>query len=199
MKTRFSRAVVLAVTGLGACAVAAPAAPGGAPPGGASPGGAPQQTIRLDDRPLEARVAPFKGRNVFFVNGLPIAPQMYSGTEHSRRTWTGRPRQSLQEFTAAGYRIIQTDMWFKYSLRADGTFDMEGVRRQLAGILEVNPGAMIVVRINVSVGGGVIGVYSVSGGRKTVKPLRAPPLTVTMPPFTTLYFDIQDGTRLNSF
>ena len=99
---------------------------------------------------LAAKVAPYKGRNVIWVNGKPMAPLMYSGTEHSRETWAGQPRKSIEEFTSMGYEIIQTDMWFKYSLRPDGTFDMEGVRKQLAGILEVNPKAKIVVRINVS-------------------------------------------------
>jgi hypothetical protein len=99
---------------------------------------------------LEAKVAPYKGRNVIWVDGKPMAPLMYSGTEHSRETWTNQPRKSIEEFSALGYEIIQTDMWFKYSLRPDGTFDMEGVRKQLAGILEVNPKAKIVVRINVS-------------------------------------------------
>jgi len=99
---------------------------------------------------VEAKVAAYKGRNVFFINGLPAAPLMYSGTEHSRDTWGGQPRQSLADFTAQGYDIIQTDMWFKYSLRPDGTFDMDGIRKQLAGILAVNPHAKIVVRINVS-------------------------------------------------
>jgi hypothetical protein len=99
---------------------------------------------------LEAKVAPYKGRNVIWVDGKPMAPLMYSGTEHSRETWTNQPRKSIEEFSALGYEIIQTDMWFKYSLRPDGCFDMEGVRKQLAGILEVNPKAKIVVRINVS-------------------------------------------------
>ena len=99
---------------------------------------------------LEAKVAPYKGRNVIWVNGRPLAPLMYSGTEHSRETWVGRPRQSIEEFSRLGYEIIQTDMWFKYSLRPDGTFDIAGIRKQLAGILEVNPEAKIVVRINVS-------------------------------------------------
>ncbi len=99
---------------------------------------------------LEAKVAPYKGRNVIWVDGKPMAPLMYSGTEHSRETWTNQPRKSIEEFSALGYEIIQTDMWFKYSLRPDGSFDMEGVRKQLAGILEVNPKAKIVVRINVS-------------------------------------------------
>ena len=99
---------------------------------------------------LEAKVGPYKGRNVFFVNGKPMPPLMYSGTEGSRETWAGRPKQSLEEFSALGYEVFQTDMWFKYSLRPDGTFDIAGIRKQLAGILEVNPKACIVVRINVS-------------------------------------------------
>lgn len=99
---------------------------------------------------LEAKVSPYKGRNVIWVNNKPMAPLMYSGTEHSRETWAGQPRKSIEEFSALGYEIIQTDMWFKYSLRPDGTFDVDGIRKQLAGILEVNPRAKIVVRINVS-------------------------------------------------
>lgn len=99
---------------------------------------------------LEAKVAPYKGRMVLMVNGQPVAPQMYSGTEHSRETWTGLARQSIQDFSAIGYDIIQTDLWLKYSLRPDGTFDMGGIRRQLAGILEINPKAKLLVRINVS-------------------------------------------------
>jgi hypothetical protein len=99
---------------------------------------------------LEARTGLHQGHSVIFVNGRPVAPQMYSGTEHSRQTWTGRPRQSIEEFTAQGYQIIQTDFWLKYSLRPDGILDVEGIRRQLRGILDVNPEAMIVARINVS-------------------------------------------------
>lgn len=99
---------------------------------------------------LEARIGLHNGHSVIFVNGRHVAPQMYSGTEHSRQTWTGRPRQSIEEFTAQGYEIIQTDFWLKYSLRPDGSLDVEGIRRQLAGIHEVNPKAMIVARINVS-------------------------------------------------
>ncbi len=99
---------------------------------------------------LEARIGLHQGHSVIFVNGHPVAPQMYSGTEHSRQTWAGRPRQSIEEFTAQGYQIIQTDFWLKYSLRPDGTLDVEGIRRQLRGILDVNPQAMIVARINVS-------------------------------------------------
>ncbi len=105
---------------------------------------------RRTEGQLEAKVGSYKGRNVIFVNSKPMAPLMYSGTEHSRETWVGQPRASIEAFSALGYEIVQTDMWLKYSLRPDGTLDVAGLRRQLAGILEVNPDAKLVVRINVS-------------------------------------------------
>ncbi len=99
---------------------------------------------------LEAFVGPYKGRNVFYINGKPTPPLMYSSTEQGRKTWADPTRQCIVDFTSQGYDIFQTDMWFKYSLSPDETFDMVGIQRQLAGILEVNPEAMILVRINVS-------------------------------------------------
>lgn len=105
---------------------------------------------RQSGPPLEATIGDHRGHRVIFVNGVPLAPQMYSGTEHSRQTWTGQPRKSLEEFSALGYEMFQTDFWLKYSLRPDGTLDLDAVRRQLAGILEVNPKAKIVIRLNVS-------------------------------------------------
>ena len=105
---------------------------------------------RRTEGKLEAKIGPYQGRQVIFVNGKAMAPQMYSGTEHSRETWTGLARRSIQDFTQIGHEIIQTDTWLKYSLRPDGTLDMLGIRRQLAGILEINPQAKLLVRINVS-------------------------------------------------
>jgi hypothetical protein len=99
---------------------------------------------------LEARLGVYKGWNVFWIDGKPVPPFMYSGTEQGRKTWVDPTRKSIQEFSNEGYDIIQTDLWFKYSLRPDGTFDLAGIRRQLAGILDINPQAKLVVRINVS-------------------------------------------------
>ena len=99
---------------------------------------------------LEAHIGPYKGRNVFWIDGKVVPPLMYSSTEQGRNTWADPTRKSIREFTEQGYDIIQTDMWFKYSLRPDGKFDINGIRHQLAGILKINPQAKIVVRINVS-------------------------------------------------
>jgi hypothetical protein len=48
----------------------------------------------------------------------------------------------------------------------------------------------------VAVGGGLIGIYSVKGGEKTIIPLQGQPVTVSMVPFSTRYFDIRTGDNL---
>ncbi len=107
-------------------------------------------SIHVSSGTLEGKVAPYKNRNVFFVNGRPAAPIMYSSTEQGRQTWLGITKKSIGEFVQQGYDIIQTDMWFKYSLSRKGTFDIAGIRKQLSGILSIDPDARIFVRINVS-------------------------------------------------
>ena len=48
----------------------------------------------------------------------------------------------------------------------------------------------------VAVGGGIIGIYSVKGGEKTVKPNQGAAVTVSMAPFSARYFDIRTGAEL---
>jgi hypothetical protein len=50
---------------------------------------------------------------------------------------------------------------------------------------------------SVSVGGGLISIYSVQGGEKSIKPLGAAPTKVLMPPYSCQYFDLQTGVPLN--
>lgn len=45
----------------------------------------------------------------------------------------------------------------------------------------------------VTVGGGIVGIYSVKGGEKTIRPLDGSALKIRMDPFTTRYFDVQHG------
>jgi hypothetical protein len=48
----------------------------------------------------------------------------------------------------------------------------------------------------VAIGGGIIGIYSVKGGEKTIKPNQGAAVTVSMAPFSTRYFDIRTGDEL---
>lgn len=42
-------------------------------------------------------------------------------------------------------------------------------------------------------GGGIIGIYSVKGGEKTIRPLDGNGSKVRMAPYTTRYFDVEHG------
>lgn len=55
-----------------------------------------------------------------------------------------------------------------------------------------------VERDYVSVGGGIIAIYSVSGGAKSIKPLAGTARMVNLSPFSVLYFDIRTGAPLNT-
>lgn len=48
----------------------------------------------------------------------------------------------------------------------------------------------------VAVGGGIIGIYSVKGGEKTIKPIKGAARTVGMASFSTRYFNIRTGDEL---
>lgn len=99
---------------------------------------------------VEGRKENYKGRNLFMINEKPYMPLMYSGTEQGRTTWKDPTKSAIQGFIDQGYEIIQTDTWFKYVLKEDGTFEMASLRTQIAAILQMQPEAKIVVRINVS-------------------------------------------------
>ncbi len=48
----------------------------------------------------------------------------------------------------------------------------------------------------VAIGGGVIGIYSVKGGEKLIRPTQGASVMISMVPFSTRYFDIRTGDEL---
>jgi hypothetical protein len=48
----------------------------------------------------------------------------------------------------------------------------------------------------VAVGGGVIGIYSVKGGEKRIRPTDGTVIKAAMSPFSSRYFDIRSGNEL---
>lgn len=98
----------------------------------------------------EAVVGDNNGRNVMIINGKATAPIIYSGTQGSQQTWLNKPARQISNFAAAGINLVQNDQWMKDFWRSDGTVDTETPINQLMGILESNPEAYIMVRINVT-------------------------------------------------
>jgi len=49
----------------------------------------------------------------------------------------------------------------------------------------------------VSIGRGLIAIYSVSGGEKVIRPLDGQSVSVSLEPFSARYFDLVDGNPLD--
>jgi hypothetical protein len=71
-------------------------------------------------------------------------------TPGGRWSWEEICRENLQNFTQARVALVQIDIWLEYIWRADGALDMSLVRRQLRGVLDVNPDAAISIRLHVN-------------------------------------------------
>jgi len=112
------------------------------------------------DKPAPIRTAPgmtghvamHNGRATLFINDRPVYPMIYALTDTpgGRWTWEEICRENLENFTRAQVSIIQVDIWFEYIWRRNEALDMELVRRQLRGVLDVNPQAAISIRLHVN-------------------------------------------------
>lgn len=97
-------------------------------------------------------VALHSGRATLFIDNKPVYPMIYSLTDTpgGRWTWEEICRENLENFTEAEVSLIQVDIWLEYIWSRDGRLDMELVRRQLRGVLDVNPKAAISIRLHVN-------------------------------------------------
>lgn len=103
-------------------------------------------------RPLASNVQMYKGRATIFINNQPETPIIYSLTDSpgGRWTWEEFPRRNLQNFSNAGIKIFQVSIWFQDIWSPGGNLDMELVRRQLRGVLDVDPQAGIMIRFHIN-------------------------------------------------
>ena len=113
---------------------------------GPSPGPAP----RGDG--ITGRVAMHNGRATLFVDDKPVYPMIYSLTDTpgGRWTWEEIARENIENFTQADVGLVQVAIWLEYIWTRDGKLDMELVRRQIRGVLDVNPKAAISIRLHVN-------------------------------------------------
>lgn len=102
--------------------------------------------------PLAAQVAMREGRPTILIDGKAELPFIYALTDFrgGRWTWEEVPRRQLQLFTELGFRLIQVDVWLQDIWSEGGKLDVELVRRQLRGVLDVNPRAALFLRFHVN-------------------------------------------------
>lgn len=107
---------------------------------------------RRNGKGMTGKVAMHNGRATLFIDDQPVYPMIYSLTDTpgGRWTWEEIARENIENFTQANVRLVQVDIWLEYIWRKDGKLDMELVRRQLRGVLDVNPNAPISIRLHVN-------------------------------------------------
>jgi hypothetical protein len=119
------------------------------------PAQAPQAAVlaRNDPSvPLEARVQSSNHRPQLMISGKPTLPMFYSLTDSpgGRWTWEEVPKWNLQKFTEIGVKQFCVSMWLEWIWTAPDHFDLELVRRQIRGVLDVCPDAAIMIRLHVN-------------------------------------------------
>jgi hypothetical protein len=103
-------------------------------------------------RKLTGAVAMRDGRPTILIDGKPELPMIYALTDFrgGRWTWEEIPRRNLQLFTELGFRLFQVDVWLQDLWPEKGPLDVDLVRKQLRGVLDVNPRAALFLRFHVN-------------------------------------------------
>ncbi len=101
---------------------------------------------------MAAKVTMHQGRATLFIDGKPVQPVIYALTDTpgGRWTWEEIPRENIENFTKAGIALVQVDIWLEYIWKGDAPLEMDLVRRQIRGVLDVNPQAAISIRLHVN-------------------------------------------------
>lgn len=104
-------------------------------------------------KPLEGRVQLHNNRPTIFINNQPVAPQFYALTHAygARWSWEEVPSRNLKNFCNIGYQLYQVDLYFEdIWYKNSDSLDMDKVRRQVQGVLDVCPDAGVVIRVHVN-------------------------------------------------
>jgi hypothetical protein len=108
-------------------------------------------TVRAQS-PVEAKVQAINGRASMVINGRVVNPMIYSLTDvpGGRWSWEELPRHTMQTFCEAGFKLFQVDLAFDHAWMEDGSMDMSITQKQLRGVLDVCPEAVLFIRFHVN-------------------------------------------------
>ncbi|HVG16658.1 MAG TPA: hypothetical protein VM935_16910, partial [Chitinophagaceae bacterium] len=101
--------------------------------------------------PQSAKVVPYMGRPTIFINDKPVSPDIYALTHAygGRWSWEEVAQRNISNFCAAGIRIFQVDLYFEdIWYKGKDSLDIAKVQKQIRGVLDVCPGASVVIRVH---------------------------------------------------
>lgn len=108
--------------------------------------------LPLRAAPVTASVQVHRGKPTLFLRGEPVPASFYALTDCPGGRWSFEeaPRQSIELFVKAGFRLFQLDLWLEDCWPAPDAFSIEPARRQIRGILDLCPDAALVLRWHVN-------------------------------------------------
>ncbi|MCS7061802.1 MAG: hypothetical protein RMN25_11650 [Anaerolineae bacterium] len=89
---------------------------------------------------------------VFCVDGVPTNPLIYSLTQMpgGRWSWEELPQFCIQQFASIGFKLFQVHIYFHHIWNQDGSISIDLAQRQLRGVLDVCPDAVLFIRLHVT-------------------------------------------------
>ena len=85
-----------------------------------------------------AEVQMYNGRPTIMLNGEPVLPQIYAMTDSpgGNHSYECTPSENIANFSKAGFRLFQLDLWFNDIISEDGRLDISEAHRQVDGVLK---------------------------------------------------------------
>ncbi|HOS03537.1 MAG TPA: hypothetical protein PKZ01_10685, partial [Candidatus Hydrogenedentes bacterium] len=96
---------------------------------------------------VEASIGDHNGRAVFFIDGRPVAPFLYAGPGGMRETWKEPARGVYERYASLGFRLFQFDTALVDAWNPDGSVNVDFVVRQIRGLREACPDAIVFLRV----------------------------------------------------
>lgn len=104
-------------------------------------------------QPKTAMVKQHLGKPTLFVDNQPVVPAFYALTHAygGRWSWEEVASRNIKNFCETGIKLFQVDLYFEdIWYKGADTLDIGKARRQVKGVLDMCPGAGVVIRVHVN-------------------------------------------------
>ncbi|MBQ7652671.1 MAG: hypothetical protein IJS15_17060, partial [Victivallales bacterium] len=101
--------------------------------------------------PVSTEFSFYHGRPHIIVNGESIPPLIYGLSDiPASRTCTAQAKRNIANFARAGIHLVQIDTDLRFCWLPEGIVDSTPVINEIAGALEANPHALVIIRLHLN-------------------------------------------------
>ena len=103
------------------------------------------------DYPISCKLVFKDGKAHIMVNGVSIPPVIYGLSDiPASRSSTDQARRNIANFANAGVNLVQVDTDMRHCWLPGNKVDATSLRREIAGAIEANPEALVIVRLHLN-------------------------------------------------